>query len=47
MHYAGRRRSETNPVASIPLSQPAARIMNPFAPLPSAPATPYEGPRSP
>lgn len=34
MHYAGSRRSKTNPLASIPLFRSAAAIMRPFEPLP-------------
>lgn len=36
-----------DPVRSVPLLRPAARILRPFEPLPSAPVVPYAGPHSP
>jgi hypothetical protein len=47
MRYVGRRRSETNPLASIPLFRPADPIMKPFDPMPAAPMGPYTGPQLP
>jgi len=46
MYYAGRRRSETNPLASIPLLR-SVSILQPAACLPDAPpssASPYDPP---